>query len=67
MKDENGEFQEISFRHFAKSEGRFRKQFDKEGNPSPTILKAEEDRLSFWNRLQDMAGIDRIIPGEEQD
>ena len=67
MKDENGEFQEISFRHFAKSEGRFRKQFDKEGNPSPTLLRAEEDRLSFWNRLQDMAGIDRIIPGEEQD
>jgi len=24
-------------------------------------LIAEDDRLAFWNRLQDMAGIERII------
>jgi len=43
-------------------EGRFRKQFDKDGNPSDIILVAEDDRVSFWNRLQDMAGIERTIP-----
>ena len=46
-------------------EGRFRKQFDKDGNPSDTILLAEDDRIGFWNRLQDMAGVPRVIPGEE--
>jgi pyruvate/2-oxoacid:ferredoxin oxidoreductase beta subunit len=65
MKDENGERNEVKFRDFAQSEGRFRKQFDKDGTPSETILIAEKDRLAFWNRLQDMAGIERKIPGEE--
>jgi hypothetical protein len=27
---------------------------------------AEDDCIGFWNRLQDMAGIDRIIPEEPQ-
>jgi len=65
MKDETGERKEVRFRDFARSEGRFRKQFDKDGNPSETLLMAEEDRLGFWNRLQDMAGIERKIAGEE--
>ena len=65
-KNDEGEWEELKFRHFAMGEGRFRKQFDKDGNPSETILRAEEDRVSFWNRLQDMAGVDRVIP-EEQD
>ena len=47
-------------------EGRLRKQFDKDGNPSNTILLVEDDCIGFWNRLQDMAGIDRIIPEESQ-
>ena len=64
MKDENGERIEVKFRDFARSEGRFRKQFDKDGEPSETILIAEKDRLAFWNRLQDMAGIEREIPEE---
>ena len=66
VKNEEGERVEVKFRDFASGEGRFRKQFDKEGNPSETILRAEKDRLAFWNRLQDMAGIDRIIPEEPQ-
>jgi len=66
-KNEDGEWEDIKFRHFAMGEGRFRKQFDKEGNPSDTILLAEDDRISFWNRLQDMAGVPRVIPGEEED
>jgi hypothetical protein len=46
------------------TEGRFRKQFDKEGTPSEILLRSEDDRLAFWNRLQDMAGIDRVIVEE---
>jgi pyruvate/2-oxoacid:ferredoxin oxidoreductase beta subunit/Pyruvate/2-oxoacid:ferredoxin oxidoreductase delta subunit len=64
IKDENGEWQELKFRDFARSEGRFRKQFDKQGNPAAPIITAEEDRLAFWNRLQDMAGIERNISEE---
>jgi len=60
-KDENGEWKDIKFRHFAIGEGRFRKQFDKAGEPLEMIHRAEADRVSFWNRLQDMAGMDREI------
>ncbi len=47
----------IDFITFARSEGRFRKQFDKEGNPSETLLRAQADRLANWHLLQEMAGI----------
>ncbi|MFZ1755146.1 MAG: thiamine pyrophosphate-dependent enzyme, partial [Caldilineaceae bacterium] len=47
----------IDFLTFARSEGRFAKQFDKEGNPSETILAAKADRLSNWHMLQEMAGV----------
>ena len=47
----------IDFVTFARSEGRFRKQFDKEGNPSETLLKAQADRLANWHLLQERAGI----------
>ncbi len=66
MKDENGVRREMKFRDFAASEGRFRKQFDADGAPSDTLLRAEQDRLAFWNRLQDMAGIERIISEETE-
>ena len=66
VKDQDGGWQELKFRDFASGEGRFRKQFDKDGNPSPTILKAEGDRLAFWNRLQDMAGIERTIAEDSE-
>ena len=62
VKGDDGEWQEMRFRDFAISEGRFGKQFDKDGQPSDTILVAEQDRLAFWNRLQDMAGVDRVLP-----
>jgi pyruvate/2-oxoacid:ferredoxin oxidoreductase beta subunit len=64
VKDENGEWEDVKFRDFAVTEGRFRKQFDKEGTPSEILLRSEDDRLAFWNRLQDMAGIDRVIVEE---
>ena len=47
----------IDFLTFARSEGRFAKQFDEDGNPSETLLRAQQDRLANWHLLQEMAGI----------
>ncbi|HSH00794.1 MAG TPA: thiamine pyrophosphate-dependent enzyme [candidate division Zixibacteria bacterium] len=44
---------------FAGTEGRFAKQFDKDGHPSPTLLASQEDRLKNWRLLQDLAGVTR--------
>jgi pyruvate/2-oxoacid:ferredoxin oxidoreductase beta subunit len=49
--------EQIDFITFARSEGRFRKQFDREGNPSETLLRAQKDRLDNWHLLQEMAGL----------
>jgi pyruvate/2-oxoacid:ferredoxin oxidoreductase beta subunit/NAD-dependent dihydropyrimidine dehydrogenase PreA subunit len=47
----------VNFITFAKSEGRFAKHFDKEGNPSATLLTTNQERLENWNLLQELAGI----------
>jgi pyruvate ferredoxin oxidoreductase beta subunit len=47
----------VDFVCFARTEGRFAKHFDKEGNPSATLLAAQQDRLENWRLLQDLAGI----------
>ena len=47
----------IDFVTFARSEGRFSKQFDKEGNPSETLMAAKADRLANWHLMQEMAGL----------
>ncbi|RMF02743.1 MAG: thiamine pyrophosphate-binding protein [Chloroflexi bacterium] len=47
----------IDFYTFARTEGRFAKQFDKEGNPSAALQAAQADRLSNWHMLQEMAGL----------
>lgn len=49
--------EEVSFIDFARSEGRFAKHFDKDGNPSETLLHAKQDRLENWRLLQELAGI----------
>jgi hypothetical protein len=49
--------QVVDFIDFARSEGRFSKHFDKEGNPSETLLRAREDRLENWHLLQELAGL----------
>jgi hypothetical protein len=49
--------QQVDFIDFARSEGRFGKHFDKQGNPSPTLLMAKQDRLENWHILQDLAGV----------
>ena len=47
----------VDFIDFARSEGRFAKHFDKDGNPSETLLYAKSDRLANWHTLQDLAGL----------
>lgn len=47
----------IDFVTFARSEGRFARNFDKDGNPSPELLKARDDRLKNWRLLQELAGL----------
>jgi pyruvate/2-oxoacid:ferredoxin oxidoreductase beta subunit len=47
----------VDFIDFCRSEGRFGKHFDKEGNPSELILKANEERLANWQTLQELAGL----------
>jgi pyruvate ferredoxin oxidoreductase beta subunit len=49
--------EEITFIDFARSEGRFAKHFDKDGNPSETLLAAKQDRLENWRLLQELAGL----------
>ncbi len=47
----------VTFIDFARTEGRFAKHFDKDGNPDEVLLAANEDRLKNWRRLQELAGI----------
>ncbi len=47
----------FDFIAFARTEGRFGQHFDKEGNPSVEIQRSQEDRLSNWRLLQEMARI----------
>ena len=49
--------QEVSFIDFARSEGRFSKHFDRDGNPSELLLMAKQDRLENWHLLQELAGV----------
>jgi pyruvate ferredoxin oxidoreductase beta subunit len=47
----------VDFIDFARSEGRFSKHFDQQGEPSETLLRAREDRLENWRVLQELAGV----------
>jgi pyruvate/2-oxoacid:ferredoxin oxidoreductase beta subunit len=47
----------LTFIDFARSEGRFAKQFDSDGTPSEALLQTEQDRLQNWRLLQELAGI----------
>jgi pyruvate/2-oxoacid:ferredoxin oxidoreductase beta subunit/Pyruvate/2-oxoacid:ferredoxin oxidoreductase delta subunit len=49
--------EEVTFTDFARSEGRFAKHFDKDGNPSETLLWAKQERLENWHVLQELAGL----------
>ncbi len=47
----------VDFITFARSEGRFGKHFDKDGNPSATLLATRDERLENWHMLQELAGL----------
>jgi pyruvate/2-oxoacid:ferredoxin oxidoreductase beta subunit len=47
----------FTFVDFARTEGRFAKQFDPEGKPSAMLRRAEAERLASWHVLQELAGI----------
>src|SRR5262245_10287532 len=47
----------VNFIDFARSEGRFSKHFDKDGNPSETLQWANQERLENWHLLQELAGL----------
>ena len=47
----------FDFITFARTEGRFAKHFDRDGNPSEVLLSAKQDRLENWRQLQELAGI----------
>jgi pyruvate/2-oxoacid:ferredoxin oxidoreductase beta subunit/NAD-dependent dihydropyrimidine dehydrogenase PreA subunit len=47
------------FVDFARTEGRFAKQFDAQGQPSEALLAAQQDRLDNWRQLQELGGIGR--------
>jgi len=56
---ETGEKRPVTFLDFARSEGRFRKHFGKDGEPTTDlILRAQDERLRNWWRLQELAGIE---------
>ena len=47
----------VDFIEFCRSEGRFAKHFDRDGNPSDTLMRAQADRLENWHLLQELAGL----------
>src|SRR5688572_29077146 len=49
--------EEVTFIDFARSEGRFSKHFDSDGNPSETLNYARQDRLENWHLLQELSGL----------
>jgi pyruvate/2-oxoacid:ferredoxin oxidoreductase beta subunit len=49
--------QPLDFVEFAHTEGRFARQFDADGNPSESLMRARADRLAYWRQLQEFAGL----------
>lgn len=47
----------VDFVDFCRSEGRFGKHFDKDGNPSDVLAQATQERLENWHQLQELAGV----------
>jgi pyruvate ferredoxin oxidoreductase beta subunit len=46
----------VNFVEFARTEGRFAKQFAADGTPSADLIAAQDDRLQNWRLLQELAG-----------
>jgi len=56
-----------TFIDFARSEGRFEKNFDKDGIPSEALHLATEDRRLNWRMIQELAGIEPEQPAAEEE
>ncbi len=54
-KDSEGN--QVDFTTFARTEGRFRKHFGKDGAPSAELLVGQEQILGNWRMLQELAGL----------
>jgi len=48
-----------TFVDYARTEGRFRRQFSADGEPSELLLTAQADRLRNWRLLQELAGLSK--------
>jgi len=48
-----------TFVDYARTEGRFRRQFSAAGEPSESLLAAQADRLHNWRMLQELAGLEK--------
>ncbi len=48
----------IDFLTFARTEGRFAQHFRPDGSVTPEISATQDDRLSNWHMLQELAGIE---------
>ncbi len=57
IKNKDGSEETFDFISWAKTEGRFRKHFDKNNNPSAVLQQSKQERLDNWWLLQDLAGI----------
>ncbi|HTM39748.1 MAG TPA: 2-oxoacid:acceptor oxidoreductase family protein [Terriglobales bacterium] len=49
--------QPVDFVRFARTEGRFARHFNDQGEADEFLKKATEDRLANWHRLQELAGL----------
>ncbi len=68
VKGADGQMKELTFYDWARTEGRFRKSFDQNGNPDETLQFAQEDRRDNWRLLQELAGIENkdMLAGKQQ-
>ncbi|HEY9687944.1 MAG TPA: thiamine pyrophosphate-dependent enzyme [Coleofasciculaceae cyanobacterium] len=59
VKGPDGNMMPLTFMDWAKTEGRFKKHFDQDGNPTTDEIKnAMLDRQLNWRMLQELAGIE---------
>ncbi len=49
--------EDYNFIKFARTENRFARNFNKDGEPHPILLETQKERLRNWNFLQELAGI----------
>ncbi|MGH9602347.1 MAG: 2-oxoacid:acceptor oxidoreductase family protein [Terriglobales bacterium] len=55
--DDPGTGKALDFIQFARTEGRFGRHFDAQGQPDPALMLAQQDRLENWRSLQELAGL----------